>query len=227
MPILDYIAILVVAVSIFLLFERKRTTYHVGVLGFASVIIGVSLLSFSTNFDLQRNLLFVTGYLAFFYLGTSLIISPLLRITKKSIFAKLMPYRRDIGVLSFVFALSHVLLTFTKVFNWSPGALFSYYLNSGPIGISIYAGTIAIFGLLILSLTANNKALRKYGSNNWKNIQRFSYAIIILALVHIVNFGRLLNQFVILQILFFGVTLGVILIQVAGFLKTKGYLGKK
>jgi len=221
MIIYDYIAILIIAAAIFLLFGRKKKQQTVGAVGLGLTLFGMLLLSIFTQFSLQRNLLVVSGYLSFFFLAVVLLIGPLLCLSQKKFFAKIMPYRRDMGVLSFLFALIHVLSAYSNYFAWNFSIISAYLSAVGEVSLAVYAGVIAFIVLLAISLTSNKPVRKKLGTKKWKTIQRLSYIVAILIVLHVVSFGSVYKRFPGLQILFLGVTLIVVIFQIVGFVKKR------
>ena len=150
----EILSIILVALAIVLLFKPNKKSLYVGIIVVLSTVMGMLILSLVRNFDPLRNLLYVSGYLTFFFLAATLLIGPMLRVFKKPIFTKLLAYRRDLGVATFILALIHTLLTFSKSFSWNFDFFYAHLANSGPIGISIIAAIGAtIFLLIIVSPT--------------------------------------------------------------------------
>jgi sulfoxide reductase heme-binding subunit YedZ len=89
----------------------------------------------------------------------------------------LMPFRRHIGILMFIFAWSHSLLN-----NVLPRIL-TNQLFEVPPGFVVF-GIFAYFLALPLFLTSNNFSV-KLLKRNWAKIHRLVYLILVLTFVHV------------------------------------------
>ena len=196
------------------------------------VFLGVLSLLGATlpNIDIKRSILLSSGYMGFFYLCVSLIIGPLARITKKPFFLKLVPHRRNVGVMSFLLVSVHLLFVF--LFTFKASLLDVYFhnidgsmaLRTGWHGISIILGSLAFLGLLLLALTSFNYSVKFLGSTLWKNIHRFVYIIFILSVVHIIIFRFVPQRPWMEDYLFYSLIILIILViifQFIGFIKTR------
>ncbi len=105
-----------------------------------------------------------------------LLIKPLAIVFPNKYFAKILSYRRELGVADVWLYLFHAQgMIFTSVV--SVNDLFAY-----P-GSPLFWGAIAGNGMLILGLTSNNIATRLL-KRNWKRLHRIVYAVFFAALYH-------------------------------------------
>ncbi len=119
------------------------------------------------------------GYLAVFLLAIVMFIgvfdegSPIRR--------KLQPIRAELSILSFLLILSHVLAFLP---NYLPrlGAIFSSHIG---MSVSIIMATLLILVFALLSLLSLRVFRTRMPYRTWKNIQRLSYAMVALLLLHI------------------------------------------
>jgi len=130
-----------------------------------------------------------TGYISIIILSISLIIGSvniLLKI-KNPISTYL---RRDISIIGGILALIH---SIAGLFVHLRGNNWQYFLNKTEFGYSIrtdnfglanYTGLISALIIILLLITSNDYLLKKLNSTNWKNIQRLSYLMFILAIIH-------------------------------------------
>jgi len=142
-----------------------------------------------TNRDTITFITQATGYISIIILSISLIIGPvniLLKI-KNPISTYL---RRDISVIGGILALIH---SIAGLFVHLRGNNWQYFLNKTEFGYSIrtdnfglanYTGLISALIIVLLLITSNDYLLKKLNSTNWKNIQRLSYLMFILAIIH-------------------------------------------
>jgi sulfoxide reductase heme-binding subunit YedZ len=142
-----------------------------------------------TNRDTITFITQATGYISIIILSISLIIGTvniLLKI-KNPISTYL---RRDISIIGGILALIH---SIAGLFVHLRGNNWQYFLNKTEFGYSIrtdnfglanYTGLISALIIVLLLITSNDYLLKKLNSTNWKNIQRLSYLMFILAIIH-------------------------------------------
>ncbi len=94
----------------------------------------------------------------------------------------LIRFRRQIGVLAFVYASLHLMVwvTLDLQFRW---AEIGADLVKRPY---IVIGMIAFLMLLPLALTSNNAAVRKLGAQRWQLLHLLTYPAALLAALHFV-----------------------------------------
>ena len=154
-----------------------------------------------------------SGYAALVLLFMVLLIGPLARITKKKFFLKLIPHRRNLGVMTFIVAFIHSALSMFYhgikpplskiIFKFfykeveGQAILYNEFFGNqflfgifGPewFNLALDIGVFALIGLAILSITSFNYAVRVMGSRLWKNTQKFTYIILILSILHSVMY---------------------------------------
>ena len=142
-----------------------------------------------TNRDTITFITQATGYISIIILSISLIIGTvniLLKI-KNPISTYL---RRDISIIGGILALIH---SIAGLFVHLRGNNWQYFLNKTEFGYSIrtdnfglanYTGLMSAMIIILLLITSNDYLLKKLTSTYWKNIQRLSYLMFILALIH-------------------------------------------
>ena len=142
-----------------------------------------------TNRDTITFITQATGYISIIILSISLIIGTvniLLKI-KNPISTYL---RRDISIIGGILAVIH---SIAGLFVHLRGNNWQYFMNKTEYGYSIrtdnfglanYTGLISALIIVLLLITSNDYLLKKLNSTNWKNIQRLSYLMFILAIIH-------------------------------------------
>jgi len=127
-----------------------------------------------------------TGYISLVILSISFVIGPINLISKnKNPVSNY--FRRDIGITGGILALIH---SITGLFVHLRGKMWLYFLNESyhirldNFGLANYTGVISALIIILLIVTSNDYSLKKLNSQKWKNIQRFSYFMIILVAVH-------------------------------------------
>ncbi len=133
-------------------------------------------------------LVIALGYLSLLLIGITLIIGPinLLRSRRNPVNIDV---RRDVGIWAAIAGCWHVLLVFRgTVLN---GQILQYFLQAGGYGLqlNIYglsndSGLFATILLLLLLALSNAASLRFLKGKWWKRIQRLTYLLALLAIVH-------------------------------------------
>ena len=171
--------------------ERLKIHY----LPLFSLVLIVSII-FKHNWPNRDIITFITGasgYISLMLITASLITGPLnLMFNRKNPVSTY--FRRDIGITGGILAVIH---SIAGLFVHLRGNNWQYFLNKTEAGYSIrlddfglanYTGLISGLIVIILLMTSNDFSLRKFNSNTWKNIQRFSYLAFIFALIHSVYY---------------------------------------
>ncbi len=151
-----------------------------------SIIAGLIFFFFRGRRDSITFIAFASGYISLVILSVSLIIGPINLILKKK--NPVSTYlRRDISIIGGVLAVIHSL---TGLFVHLRGKMWLYFLNeSGHIrfdnfGLANYTGLFAAIIILLLLITSNDYLLIKLRTEKWKKIQRSSYIMFFVVLVH-------------------------------------------
>jgi sulfoxide reductase heme-binding subunit YedZ len=130
-----------------------------------------------------------TGYISLVILAISLVLGSinLLLKHKNSISTYL---RRDISIIGGGLAVTH---SITGLFVHLRGKTWLYFLNQNEYGYSVrldnfglanYSGLISALIIMLLLITSNDYLIKKLNPGNWKKIQRLSYFMFILTLIH-------------------------------------------
>lgn len=153
------------------------------------LIAGVIFYFEWTNRDAITFITQVTGYISIIILSISLIIGSvnLLLKHKNPISTYL---RRDISIIGGALAVIH---SITGLFVHLRGKTWLYFLNKTDHGYSIrldnfglanYTGLISALIIILLIIISNDYLLKKLNPTKWKNIQRLTYLMFILIIIH-------------------------------------------
>jgi len=130
------------------------------------------------------------AYASLVLLGVTLMIGPVARLATRRL-GRLVPWRRETGVMSGVLALAHVVVSAKVHLEWKWLQFFFIYagdqrltVDLGPYGIASWLGLVAVLLLLPLMLTSNDRAERFLGAKSWKWVQGHSYTIFALVAFH-------------------------------------------
>lgn len=139
-----------------------------------------------------------TGYVALGLLGLALLIGPanLLRRRRIPVSSYL---RRDVGIWTAIASVVHVV--FGLLVKHGDGIL-AYFFESGDrsrlltssFGLANWAGLGATVIVAGLAAVSSDAALRKLKARRWKQIQRLSYLLFALVIVHALLYGALWRE---------------------------------
>jgi DMSO/TMAO reductase YedYZ heme-binding membrane subunit len=130
------------------------------------------------------------AYASLVLLGVALAIGPLARLDARRL-GRLVPLRREVGVVGAVLALAHVVVSAKVHLEWKWLQFFFTYsggrrtgVDLEPYGIASWLGLAAVILLLPLVLTSNDWAERYLGASGWKWVQGHSYTVFALVAFH-------------------------------------------
>jgi sulfoxide reductase heme-binding subunit YedZ len=92
---------------------------------------------------------------------------------------KLIIVRRMIGVTALVYTLAHIIIYFALRF-WD----FAHIVHEMTTRLSLILAIVATVGLLALSATSLDAAVRRMGPKGWQRLHNAVYALSALALIH-------------------------------------------
>lgn len=132
---------------------------------------------------------YATGYIGFTLLGVSLLLGPInLMLKRKNPVSTYL--RRDIGIFGGILALVHSVVGLFMHFTGRPWLYFveevaqGYALRFGVFGIANHTGLLGALIIILLLAISNNYSLRKLKAIKWKNLQRFTYLMFVLVILH-------------------------------------------
>lgn len=168
-----------------------------------------------------------TGYISLAFLALSLIIGPVNLLLKKS--NPLSTYfRRDLGIYAGILALLHCI---TGLFVHLRGQMWQYFFYKTDQGYTLrfddfgWANETGLFaGLLIILLlaTSNDYFFKKLRPLRWKNIQRLTYVMFALVLIHCLYYRIIGNNLDRVYWLYLPVLAFILCFQLTGiFLKIR------
>lgn len=130
-----------------------------------------------------------TGYLSLIFLAVSLAIGPVNLYLKKNNPVSSY-FRRDLGIYAGVLALVH---SFTGLFVHLRGQMWQYFfykteqgytLRFDDFGWANETGLFAALLVIVLLATSNDYSFKKLKPLKWKNVQRLTYLMMALVLIH-------------------------------------------
>ena len=175
--------------------QRDRTRYrilaHHAPLMIASSVV-VAALYFTRKYtDVLSRASFATAYPALALLALTLLIGPwnILLKRRNPISGDL---RRDVGIWAGILGVLHTIIGQNVHLRGRPWLYYLYEKKSHhsfPIrhdlfGFANYTGAFSTLLLIALLATSNDYALRALGTAQWKQLQRWNYAVFVLAALH-------------------------------------------
>ena len=151
----------------------------------------------------------IFGFLSFFYFFFTLLVSPIAYILWKHKHLKrhvntLISLRRPLGILTWIFAIMHMVKFYQHVwkiyekFFASSQSLFEFIFISLSWSewnvfwmntIAFWLGALWILVMIVLLITSNNYSQKLIGSKNWKRLQTLAYPLFIIMIGHIYFIG--------------------------------------
>lgn len=142
--------------------------------------------------DPHWKLSMATGTTAVMMLGATLVIGPIRRLRTNRLGPVHLPWRRVLGVWSAFTAWVHVGLGATiHAEGWRVWVPFTHLWRSEGklriLGATFFVGLGAALILVLLVATSNSRALRALGARRWKMLQRSTYVVFGVILIHVVG----------------------------------------
>ncbi len=117
-----------------------------------------------------------SGLFALQFLIASLVVTPLLRLTR----VNLIRFRRMLGLMAFFYAVAH-LTVFLVLDLQLVGSLLVSELTKRPY---IVVGMTGFLALVPLALTSNDWSIRKLGAARWGKLHKLAYLALAAGAVH-------------------------------------------
>lgn len=151
--------------------------------------------------DVITRLSFSTAYPALVLLVITLWIGPwnLLRSHRVPTSIDL---RRDVGIWAGILGILHTVIGLCVHMRGRPWLYFVYQRSEGhtfPVRHDIFGfanetGLIATTILFLLLATSNDYSLRRLGTRNWKQLQRWNYVLFLFAFLHTIAYQTMEKQ---------------------------------
>jgi methionine sulfoxide reductase heme-binding subunit len=174
------------------------------------------------------------GDMSVVLVALSMAIGPLSRLVAK--FRGWTPWRRELGIYGVILAFIHTTIILVGWVNWDFMRLFGYEMHPSGVyvmlqqgfGMANVIGIIALVYGLVLALSSSNWSQRVLGGPVWKFLQQSAYVLWMLIVVHTAYFlyfhfqdyHRSVPEPNWVQLPFAILVSGVILLQLAAFVKT-------
>jgi sulfoxide reductase heme-binding subunit YedZ len=202
---------------------------------FALSAVSFAALYFTRPYkDVLTRASFATAYPALVFLSATLLIGPwnLLQRSRNPISIDL---RRDLGIWAGILGILHTAIGQNVHLRGRPWLYYIYAakerhqfpLRHDLFGLANYTGAISVLLLIALLGTSNDYSLRKLGTPQWKQLQRWNYAVFGLAVVHALAYQGIEQQFPPYVAAIIICLVGALCFQVAGFLTRRSAAKQK
>ena len=185
-----------------------------------SILVGIILHNVWPKKDFITLITDVSGYIAIVLLSISLIIGAINVVMKRKNPVSSY-FRRDIGIAGGILAIIH---SITGLFVHMRGNMWQYFsvqtstgykIRLDDFGIANYTGLLSALLVVALIVTSNDYFIFKLRAKKWKNFQRLSYLMFILAIIHVVYYR--LNNPGLVYSFYLPMVACVLALQISGF----------
>jgi sulfoxide reductase heme-binding subunit YedZ len=205
---------------------RRRILLHHVPLAIASalgLVVLVALAPSHGGFSIQQ-LASPTGDVALVLLAATLLIGPanLLLRRRNPVSSYL---RRDVGTWTAIWSIAHVTVGFQGHSGGVFGFVDFFVADGRPLtnsfGLGNWTGLAATVIVVLLLVISTDRSLRELKARPWKNLQRLSYALFALVVLHAIFYGtlrRMTSPFTVIlvvtvSVVFLGQVIGIWLWQ--------------
>jgi sulfoxide reductase heme-binding subunit YedZ len=211
---------------------NARVKNHLALFMATGISLGVAAIS-GPGAGAADRLSIVSAYVCLVLLGVALLIGPL-NVLQQGRLVSNSYVRRDTGIWAALNGLLHFYLANVLSMNYEYLALFvdnAALPPSAAIRNSLYSlGTIIGFFVavlfIVLLLLSSDWMLRKLGLKWWKRIQRVSYLVFALTVLHALAFQVLETRALVWVIAVFAITALILVGQYMGFMAVKRNMPK-
>ena len=178
---------------------------------------------FSARRDLISHLSIATAYPALFLTAAAVLLGPwnvLLRRPNPVSF----DLRRDIGIWAGVMAVLHTAVGLNVHLRGRPWLYFfdqHRHFRHDLFGFGNDTGLIAALFFLLLLAISNDLSLRRLGSRKWKSLQRWTYAAVVLTILHAVAYQYIEKRHGPYEVVLWATTALTASLQITGWWHTK------
>lgn len=199
---------------------KSRFSKHYFPLISVTILVGIILHNVWPKKDFITLITDVSGYIAIVLLSISLIIGAINVVMKRKNPVSSY-FRRDIGIAGGILAIIH---SITGLFVHMRGNMWQYFsvqtstgykIRLDDFGIANYTGLLSALLIVALIVTSNDYFIFKLRAKKWKNFQRLSYLMYILAIIHVVYYR--LNNPGLVYSFYLPMVACVLALQISGF----------
>jgi sulfoxide reductase heme-binding subunit YedZ len=178
---------------------------------------------FSERRDLISHISIATAYPALFLTGLAVVLGPW-NVLRRRANPVSFDLRRDVGIWAGIMALLHTGVGLNVHLR---GRMWLYFVDEHHrvrhdwFGFGNDTGLVAALIFLLLLALSNDLSLRSLGTRRWKSLQRWTYAAVVLTILHAIAYQHVEERRGAYEILLGAITLTMALFQLTGWRRTK------
>lgn len=208
---------------------QLRTGQHLAIALTTLALTSVFWLLFSGRRDFVSHVSIATAYPALFLTTTALVLGPW-RVLRGRASPVSFDLRRDVGIWAGIMALLHTAFGLNVHLR---GRMWLYFVDEHHrvrhdlFGFGNDTGAFAALAFLLLLAISNDLSLRRLGTRRWKSLQRWTYAAIVLTVLHGVAYQQIEKREVSYQVLLGAMAVAITGFQLAGWRCVRAQSGSK
>ena len=202
---------------------QRRVLAHLAIALTSITCAAVFWRLFSDRRDLISHLSIATAYPALFLTAVASVLGPW-NVLRRRANPVSFDLRRDIGIWAGIMALLHTAVGLNVHLR---GRMWLYFVDQHHrlrhdwFGFGNDTGLAAALLFLLLLAISNDLSLRSLGTRRWKSLQRWTYAAVLLTILHGIAYQHVEQRRGAYEVLLAGMTVAIAVLQVAGWRKTK------
>lgn len=204
-------------------YRQRRIVRHLAIALTTLACTAVFWGLFSDRRDPISHISIATAYPALFLTAVAVVLGPwnVLRGCTNPVSFDL---RRDIGIWAGAIALLHTAVGLNVHLR---GRMWLYFVDQHHrirhdwFGFGNDTGVVAALLFLLLLAISNDLSVRALGTRRWKSLQRWTYAAVILTILHAMAYQHVEERRVAYEVLLAATTLAIATFQLAGWRRTK------
>ena len=209
-------------------YARRRIAVHLIIALTTLICTVVFWRLFSDRRDLISHISIATAYPALFLTAVAVVLGPwnVLRRRPNPVSFNL---RRDVGIWAGIMALLHTAVGLNVHLR---GRMWLYFVDEHHrirhdwFGFSNDTGLAAALLFLLLLAISNDLSLRGLGMRKWKSLQRWTYAAVVLTILHAMAYQHVEERRRPYEVLLGVSTIAIATFQLAGWKKSKAIAGR-
>jgi methionine sulfoxide reductase heme-binding subunit len=206
-----------------LTYVQRRMVTHVILASMSLVCTAVFWRLFSDRRDLISHISIATAYPALFLTAVAVFLGPW-NVLRRRANPVSFDLRRDIGIWAGIMALLHTAIGLNVHLR---GRMWLYFVDEHHrirhdwFGFGNDTGLAAALLFLLLLAISNDLSLRALGTRRWKSLQRWTYAAVILTVLHAFAYQHVEQRRAPYEILLAAITLAITVLQLSGWRRAK------
>ncbi len=134
-----------------------------------------------------------TAIASVYCLGFSLSLGPLSRFFSR--FDRLLPYRRTLGLTAAFMTIPHVLLViFYLNYKFPKKYSLSWFVDHW---FTVVIGFLLFVLFMVIARYSFPSGIRKLGKRKWMIVQKFSYLLMVMAVLHLLSMGKIPKNWIV------------------------------